>query len=157
MKILYEAQNEATFPWAIAIVWGLICVGLLWIALSHWKQRGIGEKLFIIVPIIVIGIYLAWLYQCLTVPDLYGQYQKGEYEICEGVIEDYQPALVEGGTVDRFSINGESFLVSDSPLYGYGYSLRQMDGGVLKEGMRVKICYIPQEVENVIMKIEMES
>ena len=125
MKILYEAQNEAVFPWAIAIVWGLICIALLWIALTRWKQKEIGEKLFVIVPIIVIGIYWAWLYQCITVSDLYGQYQKGEYQICEGVIEEYQPALV--------------------------------DGGVLKEGMGVKIYYIPQEIENVIMKIEIES
>ena len=125
MKILYEAQSEAVFPWAIAIGWGLICIALLWIALTRWKQKEIGEKLFVIVPIIVIGIYWAWLYQCITVPDLYGQYQKGEYQICEGVIEEYQPALV--------------------------------DGGVLKEGMGVKIYYIPQEIENVIMKIEIES
>ena len=157
MKILYEAQNEAVFPWAIAIGWGLICIALLWIALTRWKQKEIGEKLFVIVPIIVIGIYWAWLYQCITVPDLYGQYQKGEYQICEGVIEEYQPAMVDGGTVDRFSVNGESFIVSDSPFYGYGYPLRQMDGGVLKEGMGVKIYYIPQKIENVIMKIEIES
>lgn len=157
MKILYEAQNEATFPWAIAIVWGLICIGLLWIALSRWKQKKMGEKLFVTVPIIVMGIYLAWLYQCISVPDLYGQYQKGEYQICEGVIEEYLPAMADGGTVDRFSVNGESFLVSDSPFYGYGYPLRQMDGGVLKEGMGVRIYYIPMEIENVIMKIEIES
>ena len=125
MKILYEAQNEAVFPWAIAIGWGLICIALLWIALTRWKQKEIGEKLFVIVPIIVMGIYGAWLYQCISVPDLYGQYQKGEYQICEGVIEEYQPALV--------------------------------DGGVLKEGMGVKIYYIPQEIENVIMKLEIES
>lgn len=157
MNTLYEAQNKSSFPWLILVVGGLICIVLIFIALSHWKHKSIGEKLFIIVPIVVIGIYLAWIYQCLTVPDFYSQYRNGEFQICEGVIEEYRPALVEGDAVDRFSVNGMSFLISDSPLYGYGYPLRQMDGGVLKEGMNVRICYIQYEFQNVIMRIEVES
>ena len=39
----------------------------------------------------------------------------------------------------------------------WGYPLRQQDGGILKEGMYVKIYYVSYKYENVIMKVEIQT
>ena len=39
------------------------------------------------------------------------------------------------------------FIVSDSPSTGYGYILRQYDGGLLRNGLHCKIFYVPYKFE----------
>lgn len=70
------------------------------------------------------------------------------------MISDY--TLAEEGQPnlpDRFCVGDVEFFVPGfvSP---WGYPLKNVDGGILKDGIRVRICYIEYKFENVIMKLE---
>jgi len=90
---------------------------------------------------------------------VYDQYMKGNYSVVEGTIENYTeiPNIagnLDGGVkYDHFDVNGVLFNVPS--MMSWGYSLTQYDGGVLKDGLNVKISYIFFRFENIMMKVEL--
>lgn len=80
-------------------------------------------------------------------------YIDGDYSICEGIIEDYNTKESINTDFDEFTVDGIIFKISSHPPIDYGYLCRT-DGGVLEDGMQVRICYIEYNGINVIMKIE---
>lgn len=84
---------------------------------------------------------------------VYDAYHSGDYLIVEGIIEDYSLADEgEPNLPDSFRVNDVDFQVPGF-VSAWGYPLKNADGGVLKNGMRVRIYYVPYKFENVIMKI----
>ena len=70
------------------------------------------------------------------------------------VISDYTTAeKSQPNLPDYFLVNDIEFQV---PVFvsAWGYPLKKIDGGILENGMYVKIYYIKYKSENVIMKIE---
>lgn len=88
---------------------------------------------------------------------VWNQYSKGNYLVAEGTIENYEEVIglsKEDVKYDKFSVQETVFHVPGFTTI-WGYPLRRIDGGVLKNGMKVKINYIKYKFENVIMKMEL--
>jgi hypothetical protein len=69
----------------------------------------------------------------------------------EGRIENFRPAPAEGHQDESFTVNGVRFAYSDYVITG-GFNQSQSHGGPLREGLLVRIHYIP--LRNVIVKLE---
>jgi hypothetical protein len=150
---LYEAADSTSFPWLICIAFGVAVAAIFILALRKWKEKSKGDKLIIVIPIVLLMIYASWLYSSITLPDIYDIYIDGDYSICEGVIEDYKTKESINSDYDEFTVDGIAFTISSHPAIDYGYICRS-DGGILEDGMQVRICYIEYNSMNVIMKIE---
>lgn len=160
-SIIYEAKisNEVSVPFIILVVVFLIILIFGIIACVKNPQARIVDK---IGPFIVDFILL-FIIICLAVNSfdskykVWDQYSKGDYLVAEGTIENYEK--VKGISdkdikYDSFTVSGINFHVPGFATV-WGYPLRQIDGGVLKNGIKVKIYYIPYKFENVIMKLEL--
>lgn len=151
---IYEASHNQfiTVPLVIAAVLDVL---LLIYAVVNWKSNAksgkigmciVGGFLSMTLLVTIVGHWSSW--------SIWRKYQNGDYQIAEGTIENYEVGTDEKLSFpDRFTINDVEFMISEQPVFGYGYSLRQYDGGVLCNGLRCKIYYIPYKNENVIMKI----
>ena len=89
---------------------------------------------------------------------IWREYKNGNYKIVEGVIECYEErqSMRYSPAPDNFTVDGVYFYVGVS-YSGYGYPLRQVDGGKLKNGQKCIIHYIETGAENVIMKLQIEE
>ncbi|MBR4034050.1 MAG: hypothetical protein IKJ04_04520 [Clostridia bacterium] len=150
---LYEAADSTSFPWLICIAFGVAVAAIFVLALRKWKEKSKGDKLIIVIPIVLLMIYASWLYSSINLPDLYDMYIDGDYSICEGIIEDYKTKESINTDFDEFTVDGIAFKISSHPSIDFGYLCRS-DGGVLEDGMQVRICYIEYNGINIIMKIE---
>jgi hypothetical protein len=89
---------------------------------------------------------------------MYYPYLAGDCKIVEGEISPYlkdydQENRVTREPFDFFYVNGVEFSIP-SRSEPWGYSLKQSKGGVLEEGMYVKIYYVVSGNLNTIMRIE---
>ena len=107
-----------------------------------------------IVLSVLLVILFSTIFEHVEAKSLYAKYYSGEYLTTEGVISNYEIGFYEKEAFpDRFTINEIPFVISSAPHSGYGYTLRQTDGGVLRDGITCKIKYIPYKNENVIMAL----
>ena len=158
-ELIYEAINNNTF---LSLPYIAICVFEILFFLYiffNWKHNNIGGRIgMVIIPLIVLIVIVSVPIQSLSSKTVFSKYQNGEASIVEGTIEHYQVANNErGNAVDRFVVDGISFVVPEISTTGYGYTHRQIDGGVLKEGQRCIIHYVSHKEENVIMKLLVET
>lgn len=156
MSVIYEATGSTSFPWITCLIFGAAVIAIFVLALHKWKEKSKGDKLIIVIPIVLLMIYASWLYSSITLPDLYDMYIDGDYSVCDGVIEDYKTKESINSDFDEFTVDGISFNISSHPYINYGYICRS-DGGILEDGMQVRICFIEYNGMNVIMKIETET
>lgn len=153
MNTIYEATGSTSFPWLICIIFGAAVAAIFVLALNKWKEKSKSDKLIVIIPIVLLIIYASWIYSSIALPDLYDMYIDGDYSVCEGVIEDYKTKESINSDFDEFTVDGISFKISSHPPIDYGYICRS-DGGILEDGMQVRISYIEYNGMKVIMKIE---
>jgi len=160
-QIIYEAEHFYKFSLSIPfIVICIIDVIIIFLLARFVVKNGIHnakyEILFFGFIIAVLSLIIGSLIYCHidAKHKVYDQYLKGNYSTVEGYIENYTPDPDGARLPDRFNINDIDFSV---PGYVscWGYPLRKVDGGILENGMKVKICYIHYKYENVIMKIEL--
>ena len=153
--ILYEA--EAFYGINPAFIIFLLVIILMSILLIvFWRKVDIGGKIFVsIIIFFLVLICFCQIYVSIDARNkVYNKYQSGQYLVVEGVISNYTVADDwEPNLPDYFYVNDIEFKVPGfvSP---WGYPLKQIDGGVLDNGMNVKIYYIEYKNENVIMRIE---
>ena len=164
MEVLYEASGK----FSISIPFVLLCLAdLLLIVFSTTRLRRfligeirsftIGEKIFFSFVIIVISIMVISVGSSyFGSKRIYSQYQKGNAQIVEGEVSEYHANLEQNNLPDSFLVDNVRFEI---PCFTtpWGYPLRQQDGGILKEGMYVKIYYVSYKYENVIMKVEIQT
>ncbi len=82
------------------------------------------------------------------------QYEVGNYEIIDGVVENFVPMPYEGHGNESFEINGVKFSYSDYTNI-CGYNNAKSHGGVIEgNGQHLKIGYISYNEMNVIVYIE---
>ena len=80
-------------------------------------------------------------------------YEKGEYEVVEGYVENFVPMPSEGMD-ESFEINGVKFSYSDYNIT-FGYNNAKSHGGVIEgNGQHLKIGYVIDNGENIIVCIE---
>ncbi len=153
-QVIYEASNHQLS--VIPGVWLILIIALISLYLKiTWKTNSASGKIciFIVLSILIVGVTSFFVSYCSS-QTVYKKYLNGEYYIVEGQISEYELGTDEKPSYpDRFSVKGIPFIVSDSPVSGFGYPLRKIDGGILKDGMRCKIYYIPHRFENIIMKL----
>jgi hypothetical protein len=151
---IYEASHNQliTVPFMISVALEIL---LTVYAIVNWKHNSIsGRTGMCIVGMFLFMIISVTIFKYCSTQSIWNDYKNDNYQIAEGIIENYEVGTDEKITFpDRFSIGSTEFIISNQPLSGYGYSLRQYDGGILCNGLRCTIYYIPYENENVIMKI----
>ncbi len=160
-SIIYEAQP----PQGISIVF-IVVVLVFIILLLYGIGMCIKQPKTQLVGKIVIFFADAVILLCIVsvaIPavdsgnKVWNRYLKGDYLVAKGIIDDYED--VKGFTekdlrYDSFSVSDVEFHVPGFVTV-WGYPLMRIEGGVLKNGMNVKIYYIPYKFENVIMKLEL--
>jgi hypothetical protein len=78
------------------------------------------------------------------------------YQIVEGKVKNYYPMAAGGHDTERFTVDSVQFEYSDYDLTDYGYNNAASKGGVIKEGLYVRIWYFNNGNRNVILKLETE-
>ncbi len=78
------------------------------------------------------------------------------YQIVEGRVENYHPMPAGGHDTERFTVDNVQFEYSDYDLTDYGYNNAASKGGVIREGLYVKIGFINNGNRNLILKLETE-
>ena len=154
-KLIYEARLYYGVNPAFVMLC-LIPVFIIALLIIFWKKVDIGVRCFVS-SIIVFILFIIFSQVYIAIDSkhkVYNAYVSGEYLTVEGVISEY--TLAEEGQPnlpDRFYVNDVRFSVPGFVSI-WGYPLKQVDGGILKDGIYVRICYIPYKFENVIMKLE---
>lgn len=78
---------------------------------------------------------------------------KGNVAVVEGAVENFHPMPVQGHDTERFSVAGTQFAYSDYMQTG-GFNNSASHGGPIREGLPVRITYVPGSYNNVIVKLE---
>lgn len=86
-------------------------------------------------------------------------YQEGNYMVIGGEIADYTPPRTRLNPYESFRVANMVFEYGDGVCRNYfGYDKTSINGGaILKDGLEVKICYIPFDKRNVIVRLEIEK
>ena len=170
---VFEAKEYTTwFSWlyVVAVVIGLIA--FFWFVRPLYqavKQNGFGillkEKILSLLLVFAVVLSFASVTVAYTGIEtvvsgysLYNRYQNGECDFVEGYITDFHPMPKDLHDTERFKVNGVAF------AYGadnseYYYSTCPKDGGVLKEGLYVRMWYFNADIGeeypmSYIMRIE---
>jgi hypothetical protein len=78
------------------------------------------------------------------------------YKIVEGKVKNYHPMPASGHDTERFIVDSVQFEFSDYDLTDYGYNNAASKGGVIKDGIYVRIGFFNNGKRNVILKLETE-
>ena len=166
-NVLYEATSKFDFSiLTIPIIMIIFILVFPWIMKKSYEGKD--EKLNIIFVIFVklfclCGIAFVTLWSAVALIaqlNMYnktvGAYGRGEYQIVEGYVENFDPMPYEGHTDESFEINGVKFSYSDYNIHP-GYNNTKSHGGVIKEnGQHLKIgyVYLNETYGNIIVYIE---
>ena len=85
-----------------------------------------------------------------------GEYKKGNYEIIEGYVENFDPMPPTGHKFESFNIVGVPFFYSDSNIQP-GYNNARCRGGVITgngQHLRIGYVYYNRSYGNIIVYIE---
>jgi hypothetical protein len=83
-------------------------------------------------------------------------YDNKQYQTVEGMVTNFHPMPESGHDSERFDVNGIQFEFSDFDVSDYGYNNAASHGGVIQEGLKVRIAYFNSGRKNVIIKLETE-
>ena len=155
---IYEATPNKLFTLPF-IVLSATALFLLIYSAVNWKKNNVSGKVgMFIVFIMLLLVVCILIYNYCSSYAIWNTYEDGNCLVVEGIIEDYVDGTEEKISFpDRFKVNDIPFIISNSPSRGYGYTIRQYDGGILQNGMYCKIFYVPFRNENIIMKILIEQ
>lgn len=153
-RIIYEASTECYIPIGASI---FLFIEIAWITISvvKWKKEVLSTKLLLLfLMMFFCFLLLCNLYEYVDVRlNITEKYKFGIVEVVEGEIYDYESVNKNERGMDHFFVDGVEFSLSS--FTGYGYNIKQRDGGILKNGIYVRIYYIPYKYENVMMKLEL--
>ena len=153
--LVFEAEAYTTwFSWmyVIAIVLGLLAFFFIQSIWDTIKENGWGifreEKIVILLLVIAVvlsyaSITLAYegVNDVIDSHALYNRYKNGECDYIEGYITDFHPMPKEGHDIESFKVNGVAFSYGGGLPSEYYYNTCQKDGGVLEDGLYVRLWY----------------
>ena len=156
-KLVYEAHLSVN-PYAILlIIVAIIAVALL---IAFWKKMTWSMRIFFAVVCVILGICVCSLIASgFSSAELMEKYNNGEYETVEGVITGYETNGYLGDGVrsldiDEFYVSEEYFCIAESNPFGFGYNVRKEHGGILDNGVNVRIAYVKYGTMNIMMQLE---
>ena len=165
-NILFEATFEFEFAYLIPIFM-LVFISLFQLIMKKYYQNnnaGINYKVvrifcgcafaFVALISIFVGVFQVNMFNKTV-----GAYNKGDYEIVEGYVENFIPMPYEGHSDESFEINGVKFSYSDYSVQP-GYNNSKSHGGVVVgDGQHLKIGYVyyNETYGNIIVYIEQLS
>lgn len=140
---VYQISKQS-FDWSFSLLGGIVplIVGLV-IFLGkrqlHWKRP------HWLMPIFACCFGLIWLctagisvlhedFQALA------RYQKGDYQLVEGPVTDFQPMPYEGHQEECFTVQDRRFCYSDY-VVAAGFHNTASHGGPIRAGLPVRIAY----------------
>jgi hypothetical protein len=148
--VAYEPGFTWWFP-AAGLVVALGGAGLAFV-MKGWKR---------IFAATIVGFALLWVLAAAT--SIFGRYAAArraatspDTPFVEGLVQDFHPAPREGHENESFAINGIRFFYSDYVITG-GFRQTASHGGPIREGLHVRIHYLPDfspYVGNLIVKLD---
>ena len=140
----------------------IVGIGISWFNIKYNKSTSSKRKFTIVFGFIFSGFALIML--LLTVPSSIANrnktkkiFENKEYQIVEGIIEDFHPMPYSGHEHESFTVNSVHFEYSDYYIF-YGFNNTASHGGPLKQnGQEVRLSYITVNGENRILKIELKK
>ena len=122
------------------------------------KRLRVGYVAFILVGSLVFtGVFalmgVAYIDQKREYEAVVLAYERGDYEVVEGPVENFIPQPREKHAAESFEIDG---VVFKYPIgHHYGYDKTYYEGGVIRwEGKILRIGYIPYKGDNLIVLIQ---
>ncbi|MBQ2676433.1 MAG: hypothetical protein IJF54_03400 [Clostridia bacterium] len=155
-NVIYDAQPSYGGLSPVFIILLLVYAALIIYYIYGWiKKADIGFKIFFAIAILILTLVISSsIYTHIeSKSSVYGKYKSGDYSIVEGEIYNYNIPADPGRHSDVFYVGDCEFIVPGFTTI-WGYPLRQKDGGILKDGMRVKIYYVKYKFDNVMMRLE---
>lgn len=163
-NVLYEAASKFDFTFLAIPIIMLIFISVFPIIIKksyEGKDVKIDLKVVNVFCLVCALFVLLWSAISLIAQwDMYdktvGAYNRGEYEIVEGYVENFDPMPYGGHKNESFEIKGVKFSYSDYAIQP-GYNNTKSHGGVIKEnGQHLKIgyVYLNETHGNIIVYIE---
>ncbi len=163
-RLLYEAGF--TVPKGLVLL-AVLFFGLLGLTVSCAKTlknpRGTGKRdARVGFGIGALGILMLAGVMALVIPEqarlyrsIVGAYERGDYQIAEGFVEEFHPMPKEGHDTERFILDGAAFAYSDYTVQ-FGYHTSRAHGGIITgDGQHLRIGYVEDpRLGNVIVRIE---
>ena len=75
----------------------------------------------------------------------------GTCTTAEGAVTDFEPQIDKQD--EAFRVAGVTFRYNDASVTG-GYNATARTGGAIREGMLVRICYVPLDGRNIIVRLD---
>ena len=148
---VYQISKQST-DWSFALVGAIpLIVGIVIIL---GKRRFKWKQPHWFLPIFACGFGFLWLStaglsvlhedsQALTA------YQKGDFQLVEGIVTDFHPMPYEGHQEECFSVQEQRFCYSDYEI-APGFRNTASHGGPIRSGLPVRIAYSG----NVILRLD---
>lgn len=150
-RVLYEVSFKFEFAFLIPIAI-LVFIPIFVITLKKTYSSKVID-VFCGIAFVLVTIALGFsIHSYLNAHSkVVGSYERGEYEIVEGYVENY----TEGREGESFKIDGVEFYYSDYTVQP-GYNNTRSHGGVIEgNGQHLKIGYVFVEgYGNIIVYIE---
>jgi hypothetical protein len=162
-KTVFEITNKGfDLILLLPVLFILIGLSISLFNIKYNKSKSPTKKFTIIFGFIFSGFAL--LMSLAIIPNKLSTWYKTnkifenkEYQVVEGVIENFHPMPEGGHDIESFTVNGVKFAYSDYELI-YGFNNAASHGGPLKEnGQQVRLSYITIKGENRILKIELKQ
>jgi len=141
--------------------WSFVLPGLISLAFSaitifgklrfNWKQPSWPLSIF------ACCFGVIWL-SAATIPTMHetsaalSAFQRGDYELVEGPVTDFDPMPYEGHRPECFSVQDRRFCYSDYEI-SPGFHNAASHGGPIRAGLQVRIAY----VGNTILRLEVPA
>lgn len=165
--VLYEATSKFDFSiLSIPLILILFMSVFPFIIKKSYEGKDIKFNMEFVKSFCLVGIVFAVVFSLVVLiiqANMYNKtvvaYSKGEYQIVEGYVENFNPMPYEGHARESFEINGVVFEYSDYKIQP-GYNNTKSHGGVIKEnGQHLKIgyVYLNETHGNIIVYIEQIS
>ncbi len=155
-QVIFDITNEHVIANNILI---LICLAMLCalvlkgnhrIVLNYRRENTIASKPIINVLVLFIG-GLFFVNSCFTISNYQDLISADKY-LVEGVVKNYIPPGLRGGSPEHFCVENICFSYHDSIDTG-GFNQTRLFGGPVKDGLHVKVTY----VGGIITKLEIEQ
>lgn len=148
---VFVIERIPTYWWAPLVALGGMLLGFILLK----TQRRVAVRAFAWF-IMILSVTWAVAASAFVLSDwwaLRSVYQRGEYQVVTGTIDDFRSMPSTGKGSETFRVDAVDFSVSDFDMTS-GFHTTTYSGGLLREGLAVRIAYYPYRGRNVILRLE---
>jgi hypothetical protein len=148
---VFAIEGMPTYWWAPVAVLGGVLLGF--VLLKMQRRPAVRAFAWFIMILSVTWALAASWFVSSDWWVLRGVYQRGDYRVVEGIIEDFRAMPSTGKGRETFRVDAVDFSVSDFDMTS-GFHTTTYRLGPLREGLPVRIAYYPSKGRNVILRLE---